>query len=274
MMVQRLQNLDRRILYALLFVVCVYALLKPMGLPISISEYTDMVYDTVTSLEAGDVMYMGYEFSSGAVPELLPSVKAAAKLAFEKGAKIICAGTYAEGAGLGFPAVKEVADKMGKSYGVDYCNLGYRPGGVVFIEKASANLYEACVGTDNAGNRFEDIPMLADVPSLAAVDLIFIYASGGYEKEYIKVVGDRFGVPILSADVAVDVPNTIPFVKSGQLKGLITGMRGSAEFEILAKMPGSAVAGMDAQSLSHVLIILFIALGNIGFILSRKGGER
>jgi len=40
-------------------------------------------------------------------------------------------------------------------------------------------------------------------------------------------------------------------------------------------VPGDAVAGMDAQSLSHVLIIIFIVIGNLAYIAgSKKGGRK
>jgi hypothetical protein len=51
-------------------------------------------------------------------------------------------------------------------------------------------------------------------------------------------------------------------------------MRGAAEYEILVNHPGKAVAGMDAQSFAHVLIVLFIILGNVGYVLAGKAKDR
>jgi hypothetical protein len=53
-------------------------------------------------------------------------------------------------------------------------------------------------------------------------------------------------------------------------------MKGAAEYETLllqngyAKELGRAETGMNSQSLIHILIIVFIVLGNIGFFFSRK----
>ena len=58
---------------------------------------------------------------------------------------------------------------------------------------------------------------------------------------------------------------------SGQYKGLLAGLRGAAEYELLTDYPGSAILGMDAQSAAHFLVIALIAIGNIGFFLTRKG---
>ncbi len=274
-MVNMLQNVDRRIIYVLMIVVCVYALIKPMGLPISINETTDMCHRQIQSLQPGDVVWLGFEFSAGGVPELVPALTSTAKMVFERGGRIVTGAMWVEGQGLGGPAVRQVAEKMGKQYGVDYVQLGYRPGQKVFLEKAVVDLWDAAVGVDEDGTALEDLPLMADVKTLDDVDLIFCYCTGNPgDKEYISIVGDRLDVPICSSVVSVSVPESMPFVRSGQLAGLLMGMRGAAEFEILAEEPGNAVAGMDAQSLSHVLIIFFIAIGNLAYLLGGKKGGR
>ena len=42
-------------------------------------------------------------------------------------------------------------------------------------------------------------------------------------------------------------------------------MKGAAEYEVLVEIR-QRNSGMDAQSFSHALIILFIILGNLGYI--------
>ena len=51
-------------------------------------------------------------------------------------------------------------------------------------------------------------------------------------------------------------------------------MKGAAEYEQLIGKPGTASVGMDAQSLTHLLIVIFVIVGNIQYFLSkRKGGK-
>lgn len=270
-----LQHIDRRIIYALLLTVCVYALLKPMGLPISVNDSTQMCYDEIQKLQPGDIVYLGQELSPSGVPELIPAFRSTVKLVFERGARIVTGAMWTDGPALCRPVIEEVAEQMGKVYGVDYVNLGYRSGGQVFLERAVVDISEAAIGADENGTPLGDLELMADFPNLSAAKLIFIYTSGDPGMQaYIKVVGDRYDVPICQSCVSVSVPEAMPYLRSGQLAGLLMGMRGAAEFEILAKMPGSAVAGMDAQSLSHVLIIGFIALGNLAYVFGgRKGGK-
>ena len=64
-------------------------------------------------------------------------------------------------------------------------------------------------------------------------------------------------------------PKFYAYVSSGQFVGLLGGMRGAAEYEILIGEEADAVTGMQAQSLVHLLIIALVILGNVGFFLGR-----
>ena len=69
-------------------------------------------------------------------------------------------------------------------------------------------------------------------------------------------------------------PDLYPFLQSRQLVGLLGGLAGAAEYEALLGLPGSATAGMEPQSVTHVIIILFILLGNtVYFTTRRRGGK-
>ena len=68
----------------------------------------------------------------------------------------------------------------------------------------------------------------------------------------------------------------MPFVKSGQLQGIVAGMPGAAEYEKLLVNHGihpelgKAAKSMDAQSIAHLVIVLFIIIGNISYFVKRK----
>jgi len=69
----------------------------------------------------------------------------------------------------------------------------------------------------------------------------------------------------------VQAPTMLPYVnEQQQLVGLLGGLKGAAEYELLINKPGFATKGMDAQSVAHLIIILFILIGNIGYFATRK----
>ncbi len=84
------------------------------------------------------------------------------------------------------------------------------------------------------------------------------------------------------------VTDAIPYVESGQIRGILAGMPGAAEYEqmvfkYLNKMgdskflnkealiiPGKATSRMSAQSVAHLLMVVFIIFGNISYYMIRR----
>ena len=69
-------------------------------------------------------------------------------------------------------------------------------------------------------------------------------------------------------------PDLYSFYQSGQLKGLLAGLVGAAEYEILLNRPGKANAGMTIQSFVHLAVILLILAGNIAFFMQKQRGRK
>ena len=51
-------------------------------------------------------------------------------------------------------------------------------------------------------------------------------------------------------------------------------MPGAAEYEELIGVKGIGTSGMDAQSVAHFVIVLFIFLGNLGYFIERKRSKK
>ena len=65
-------------------------------------------------------------------------------------------------------------------------------------------------------------------------------------------------------------PKFYPLLQTGQITGLLGGLRGAAEYETLLNQAGKATAGMDAQSATHFLIIGLIIVCNVCYLLSGR----
>lgn len=272
-------NATRRmdtLLYILIIACVAYAIVAPMGLPIPISKETRALYDFVESLPPGRSVYIGYDYQASSLAEIEPSAIALARHCFRKGLKIVGAGITTESGSLMERAMSVVKqDYPDLVYGTDWVNIGYKGGGNVFFEAMGANIVNAASGVDFHGNRLEDMPLMREVNSLKDVALA---ASMGSLNEglstYVKMIGTPLGIPVTGACFAVSIPESMPLVQSGQLTGMLAGMKGAAEYEQLIQKPGAASVGMDAQSLTHVLVILFIIAGNIQYAASKRKAER
>jgi hypothetical protein len=91
---------------------------------------------------------------------------------------------------------------------------------------------------------------------------------------YIRQMEAIYGVTVTGGGTAVTIPGLMPYVASGQLSGVLAGLRGAAEYEVRLGVPGRATAGMDAQSLSHVLIMLFVILGNVAYFYDKNKAQK
>ena len=62
-------------------------------------------------------------------------------------------------------------------------------------------------------------------------------------------------------------PEQYPYLDSGQLSGLLTGMKGAAEYEKITGLTGAGSAAMGGQSFAHLSILILIVLGNLSVLV-------
>ena len=85
---------------------------------------------------------------------------------------------------------------------------------------------------------------------------------------------EKYGFELGGGCTAVSAPRFYPLIDTGQINGLLGGLRGAAEYEILLNREGKAIAGMDAQSATHFLIIFLIVVCNLFYFLTGQEGRR
>jgi hypothetical protein len=169
--------------------------------------------------------------------------------------------------------IAAVAKEYGKVYGKDFVYLGYQPYPGVVILTMGEN-FRTPFPRDYYGTPLDSIPMMRGVRNYDNVGLVFtVNATSGIDQWIIYGQG-RYKFPFGLGSAAVMATNYYQYVQSGQLFGIISGLRGAAEYEILIGKGTVARKGMDVQSVAHALIIAFIVLGNIAFIVERRRARR
>jgi hypothetical protein len=64
-----------------------------------------------------------------------------------------------------------------------------------------------------------------------------------------------------------------PYYDSGQLLGLMDGIKGAADLEFLTDHPGDAIVSSDILSFTQTLVLIFIILGNVAYWMQRQEGS-
>ncbi|MGE5580130.1 MAG: hypothetical protein ACM3WU_08825 [Bacillota bacterium] len=276
---KRLQWIDVRIIYAIILVCLLIPMFKPIGLPVAISDNTRTVFAAIEAVPSGGVIWISHDTGPGNAPELNPMITALARQAFRKNVRLISTSLFNQtfGPGTTFDLINEVADEMGKTYGVDWVHLGYRDNAwPAVIRLMVDNISEGAVNRDWKGAPLDSFPLMKEVKSIKDdVDLIFCTTVGspGYG-DWMTYVAEPLHKPLTGGASLTMYSGVQQYIRSGQLQGFLGGLRGAAEYEQLIQAPGKGLSGMDAQSLGHITVIVFLALGNIGFFLARKKAKQ
>src|SRR5262245_10422420 len=246
-------------------------LLFPLSLPLRVSPPVKGFVNAVDGVPNGSTVLMSCDYDPGAIPEMVPMTRTAFRHLMTKDCKVVVTCLWNGGPGLVDSIVTETAREFpNKRYGVDWVNLGYKAGNeavMVLMGQGVANAFPK----DYRGNDTRSLPLMKGVRDYSTFPLI-VNISAGYPgtKEWVQQVQARFHVHLVAGVTAVSAPEYYPYLQSGQLRGLLGGMAGAAEYEKSRNEKGSATRGMDAQSLGHLFVALCILLGNVVQIMRRR----
>lgn len=267
-----LSHLDRRIIFLLVALAVVIPMLVPLNLPVDITGPVKNVYDKIESLPEGSVVLISTDYDPGSEAELYPATEAIIEHCFRKNLRIYMMGLWPAGSELGNMALNKIAQSYNKKYGKDYINVGYRPGGQVMLLSLGRNFGDV-IKVDYQGIPIDSLPLGGGVKSARDISLVITFSAGDPGiLHWITYFHARYGVPICGATTAIMAPQMYPYLSSGQLTGLLGGLKGAAEYETLVDKKGRGLRGMDSQSIVHLLLVGFIALGNVILVYQRRRG--
>ncbi|BCA54037.1 hypothetical protein W02_11770 [Nitrospira sp. KM1] len=271
---ERMLSIDRRIIFLVIALCTLLPLLYPVGLPIKTSPEVRSVFDYIESLPERSVFLLSADFDPASKPELQPQAIAILRHAFKKNLRVVVMTLWVTGTGLADQILTQVAQEAGKTNGTDYVFLGWSPGGSAVIINMGQDLYNA-FPSDYGGKSTKGLPVLDGVHSLKDVSYAISLGAGVPGVEAWYVFGkDKYKFELAGGCTGVMAPGLYPLLRSGQINGLIGGLRGAAEYESLIGQKGRAVAGMDAQSATHMAIIVLVILCNIFYFSLRRAARR
>jgi len=268
-------KVDRRWIFLVIGLAVLLPLFFPLGLPIRATNATQRVYDAVEELEPNSKVLVSFEYGPSTKPEIHPMAIAILRHLFTNNQKVYVTCLWPDGQFMAEDALTEIAEQeFGLIYGEDYVLLGFRPGNEAVVKGLVSNLRKLYT-TDARGTLVDQIPMMANVNRVKDFDFIFS-ASAGYPGtiEWVQYAADPTGVPMSTGTTSIQVNDVMPYVQSGQVKGILAGMPGAAEYEALIGSPGIGTSGMDAQSIAHLVIVIFIVFGNITYFIETRRAKK
>jgi hypothetical protein len=267
----RISRLDRRVIFLAVALAVILPMFFPLRLPVEVTAPVRQLYDVIEDLPERSVVLISIDYDPSGSPELQPATLSIMRHCFRRDLRVVVLGLWAPGVPLGMRALEEVAvQEFNKEYGVDFVNFGYRPGGAVFLVNLGRDIHDVC-RQDAYGTAVEEIPMMDDIRAANDIDLVITMSMGvPGSDQWIWYYHARYRGNLATAQTAIGAPRYYQYLQTGQLVGLIGGMKGSAEYESLVEHHGLATIGMDSQSTAHLLIIAFVILGNIIFWMEKR----
>lgn len=273
---EKLQNIDRRWVYLLAWVAVLVPLLNPLGLPVSIGRDSRQYFNYIDNIPDGTTIMVTFDYGVTAMPELYPLTVATFHHLWTRDFKIVVVASWLQG-----PMVMDVvldelepAEKYGKVYGEDWVELGWFAQGEIGMAALGNDIW-GTLPIDYIENRpTSSFPIMQNIKTAEDIDLIISFETGTPGlPEWVRQWNVPYGTDIIMGCIGVMVPEVAPYLQTGQCKALIPGLTASAEYELLLKRPGLAIAGVDAISMSHLLVIVLVIVGNAAYFLTKGGGS-
>lgn len=283
-MIDLLSGIDRRIIYLLLFAVVTLPLIFPSAKSVRVMPPVEKLYRAIDKVPEDKALIIDFDYDPQTLPELEPMGFAILRHAFTKRIKVLALSLYVQPLGLAQNALMSVTEEfncVAKTnadsiiYGRDYVFLGWQPPPLIPIlgmGESITNVYK----NDYYGNRTDTLPLMKEIRNYGDVGLLVSLSSGDPPKWWIEYAQNRFGLKVGAGITAVSASEFYPYLQTGQFSGLMVGMKGAAEYEeqiekeLSIKVRRKASESLSSLTYAHLVIIIFIVIGNTGYFVSRR----
>lgn len=263
---QRMLGIDRRWLYLILFVNIVTFLLASIQMKAPITPPVQKFYDEIEKLQPGDLVMISSNWSASTIAENQPQLEAVLTHLMRKQVRFTIISIEAQSRDISYRLAERVTADKGYQYGEQWAHFGFVPNLIVAI-KGMVNDLPSTIKQDVRGTPVNQLPVVRGVKSLSDYKMIIDVTPSGTVPIWISYSPKN--VNILYCPTSVMAAEAYTYLDSGQIKGMITGAKGSMEYEQLLGIVGLGTRFMNAIQFSHVLIIVFILLGNFAMLMNR-----
>ena len=257
----------------------------------------------VAPIEHNRAFLLCFMHDASTMSELFPMELALLRHAFERNIKVFTLTFLPTAAPLIDLAINTVREEFPYvRSGVDYVNFGYKLGTLYLpIVLGMGEDIAAAVEIDAEGRQISTLPIMTNIRNYNEMNLVIDFTGSSPGGAWLTYARPRFGVNVAVGVTAVSAADAYPFLQTGQFIGMLAGLKGAAEYEKLVEVfaatgrdfnpeilrrerrniefsitnediPYSfkqARIGMNAQSIAHILIIVFILIGNIGYFVQK-----
>lgn len=276
----KILNVDRRFIYLFVMLAAIIPFIFKINLEVKITPEVQSVYDFIENLKPGSVVLLAADYDPQTQAENKPQAEALLRHMFKKNLKVVIMTLSQDGAPMAEMLSKSIAAEYDKKRGEDYVYLGYKPYFGIIILSIGQD-FRISYPADFYDTPLDDIPMMKTIRNYDDVAAVIEVGGSNVTHAWLTNARERYKVPLAFAVTAVSGPQYYATLQSGQIFGLIGGLKGAAEYEMLLldeyqrlNVTARAIQGMNVQNIVHILIILLTIVGNLAFFMKKRQGEQ
>jgi hypothetical protein len=274
---EKMMLVDRRWIYLAIGLAVILPTIITFNVPVSVSPEVRKIHTFIENIQPGEYLFLAMDYDPTTIGELNPMAEAILKHAFSRDVKVVIVTLAQFGPGMVEEVTSRLANQYHKTRGVDYAFLGYRPYPALTILAMGVD-FRVPFPVDYYGTPLDSLPVIHGIKNFGNVKGVIDLTAGNTADMWLVDGNGRYGFPLAIGITGVSAADYYQYLQSGQLFGIIPGIKGAAEYESLIDKPGTAMQQAAYQVVAHSIIILFIILSNIAFFSTRKkagsGGAR
>jgi len=231
----QLQALDRRYIYIVVALAIIIPLLVPYNSDVITTPPTENLYQLIDSYSGRSdrAILISFYHDASTMPELYPMELAILRHCFERKIKVFTLTFIPAGAPIIDFALNTVKEEYPNiQSGVDYCNFGYKIMPMIVALGMGDNI-ATTIDTDAEGRKLANLPIMKNIVNYNEMNLIIETSGSVAGGTWITYARSKFGANVAVGVTAVMAADEYPYLQSGQLIGMLTGLKGAAEYEKL-----------------------------------------
>jgi len=268
------QNIDRRILYAIVaLVVSVPLVVMPNYHPTKIFDEVKNAYNTIENVPKDKLVFISTIWSGSTQAENGEQTKVIVTHLFKTNRKFVIISWDTSGDKLTYDLVEALSKKYNKTYGEDWVHLGYRLPNLQTMLRGFGTNFNGTFKADRNGTLLKDIPLTKNVKGAKDFGCVVDITPSATLEAWIAYFCEPYKIPLVYCPSAVLAASAYPFLDSKQISGMLNGVIGASQYEVLIgenKKPTNAGAMSLSLSLAHIMILIFIVFGNVAYLIEKR----
>ncbi len=285
---ERLQRIDRRWIYLIIWLVVMIPLMRPFPVRPLASPPVQQLFTYIDTMPEDKALVISVDYSPDTQAELHPMTIALLRHAFATHRRVGIVATSVYGLGLGEDALREAKREFDSAAvsredsiisGEDFIFWGWTTPLLTMMLGMGERITNV-FPVDYYGARTESLPMAQHVKNYNDIGIVVSIAGSSMPLSWVSYAQTQFGVRVGCGTTAVSAADYYTYLNSGQFTGMLAGMRGAAEYEELTRekmtelgmtwrIRNRGTEAMSSQTAAHLAIIGFIIIGNIAFFINR-----